>query len=330
MNNETKKLVFHIEVLPFTLPEPMLEYALYYEGYLSGQKIPKVEARQKTRQQMLYDLNDMKEHGLTNATLWHEFSSDPKRWDEDLKELKKTLDLRREIGWGKKPLLYLDWKTRFKEDLNLYKRKVESIISIANSYGIREVYIYGVDEKRGSDLLALRPLYKAVHDAGAKNYVACTSDFLLYIPDLLDVPILWGDQSSFFMKLLEKVKIKAWRYSHPQAGLEDPETYRRNYGIELLSNGFSGACDYQYQRGAWNDFIDRNGRMHTMAYPTVSKPVPTLQWEGWREGVNDVRYISLLKQRYIYRKGWLENHCSVSGKTFRKKVENVLLKNEKL
>ena len=32
-----------------------------------------------------------------------------------------------------------------------------------------------------------------------------------------------------------------------------------------------------------------------MAYPTASgRPIDTRQWEGWREGVDDVRYLSTL------------------------------------
>lgn len=31
-----------------------------------------------------------------------------------------------------------------------------------------------------------------------------------------------------------------------------------------------------------------------MSYPTRSRPIRTLQWEGWREGIDDVRYLTML------------------------------------
>lgn len=320
-----KKLNFEIEILPFILPDPMLDYVLYYEGYLSEEKEFYPEARRKTEKQMMLELKDMKEHGLTNATVWHQVSDDKSKWDDDWKILKRTLDVRKNVSWGSKPLLYLDWKMIFKEDLINYKKKVESIIAIAKSYGINDIYIYGADEKKGADLYSLRPIYKTVHEAGAKNFVACMKDFLIYIPDLLDLPVLWSEQNKYFMNILKKLGIKAWRYSNPQAGLEDPDTYRSNYGIKLLVNGFAGACNYQYQRGAWNDFADPNGRMNTMAYPTVSNPVPTKQWEGWREGVDDIRYLTLLKNNHLLRDDWLNEKCSPNIKNCRKEAIKMLI-----
>ncbi|MEE3074825.1 MAG: hypothetical protein VX739_04040, partial [Planctomycetota bacterium] len=37
-------------------------------------------------------------------------------------------------------------------------------------------------------------------------------------------------------------------------------------------------------------------RDHCFAYPTANGVVGTLQWEGFREGVDDVRYINTLEQ----------------------------------
>jgi len=325
MNHEMKKLIFHIEVLPFTLPKPMLEYTLYYEGYLSGQEEPQIGWRPKTEKQMLYELIDMKEHGLTNATVWHRVNEDKSKWDEDWKRLKRTLELRKEIGWGKKPLLYLDWKTLFKDDIESYKQKIKDIISTAHSYGIKEIYIYGVDERKGMELFSLRKLYQTVHETGAKNFVACTEDFLIYVPDLLDMPVLHGNPNDFFMNILKKLGIKVWNYGNPQAGLEEPETYRLNYGVQLVKKKFSGVCDYVYQHGrCWNDFVDKKWRSHTMAYPTVNKPIPTIQWEGWRQAVNDVRFLTLLKYRNILNEEWMQQYCTNSKSCKESAIKNLI------
>lgn len=327
-----KELGLDAEVLPFALPQPMLDYALFYEGYLAGIEEPKIDSRQKTLEQMRYELRDMAAHGLTNATLWHEVNRDIAKWVDDWELLKLTLDLRQEIGWGAMPLLYLDWRNTFKEDTVVYKKKVEKIISVAKSYGINEVYIYGVDEKRGVELFALRSLYQTVREAGAKNFVAITeSDFLSRASDLIDIPIFWGIPGIHIKKMdsIKKQGIKVWKYSQPQAGLEDPETYRHNYGIKLLANGFSGACNYQYQRGAWNDFADPRGRMNTMAYPTITKPIPTVEWEGWRVAVNDIRYITLLKKKNLLREDWLKGKCLADINDCRKSAIRILIDGER-
>ena len=47
------------------------------------------------------------------------------------------------------------------------------------------------------------------------------------------------------------------------------------------------------------DFIKKNtnkkARAYLVTYPSKEGPVPTLQWEALREGVDDVRYLTALK-----------------------------------
>jgi len=90
-------------------------------------------------------------------------------------------------------------------------------------------------------------------------------------------------------------------YANPQVGVEDPMSYRRNFGLVLWRAGFDGAMDYAYQHGfhhIWNDFDDRSCRDHVFAYPTVNGVVGTIQWEGFREGVDDVRYVATLEEAF--------------------------------
>jgi hypothetical protein len=322
-----KRMKFNAEVLPFILPDPMLDYVLYYYDYLGYHTIQNQSEKVwklKSNEQSLYELIDMKEHGLTNATVWHQFkNTDTKNWAEDLNRLKQSLELRREIGWGSKPLLYLDLKNAFKSDLKMYKNKIEAIIELAKAFDIQDVYIYGVDEKSGKDLFALRSLYQTVHEAGAKNFVACDTDFIVYVPDLLDLPVLGGNPDDFFMGLLNKLGMKIWNYSFPQAGIEEPETYRINYGLRLVAKGFSGACDFTYQEH-WDDFVSTDFRSHTMAYSTINRPIPTIQWEGWREGINDIRYVTLMKNYALLKKDWLNKQCLTNVCDCREKAIKIL------
>jgi len=201
---------------------------------------------------------------------------------------------------------------RWSQDITMYRRKVTELVALAKSTGVAEVYIYGLDERRGDAFTALAPIYQAVHAAGARTFVALTEETFVNQGDgLIDLPIFWGIPG-IHMKNVAKLRergVRVWKYSNPQAGLEEPATYRREYGAKLFALGFAGACDYQYQRGSWNDFVDPNGRMNTMAYPTVSGSVPTIQWEGWRTAVDDVRYLTLLEQRGLVDRTWLGQVC---------------------
>jgi len=97
----------------------------------------------------------------------------------------------------------------------------------------------------------------------------------------------------------QSVGSQAFCYANPQVGVEAAETYRRNFGLVLWRAGFDGAMDYAYQHGfghVWNDFDSPKYRDHNFTYPTVTGVIDTLAWEGFREGVDDVRYVTTLER----------------------------------
>jgi hypothetical protein len=308
-------LTLDVDVLPFSLPDPMLDYVLYYEGHLVDVPPTRPNSRSKTEAQMVAELLDMKEHGLTNATVWHQLGADRTKRDTDWERLRRTLELRKMVGWGGRPLLYLDWRSGASTAPDEYNRTIVQIKALASSYGVRDVFIYGLDERRGKEFIKLRPMYEAVHRAGARTFVAMTEDtYLSSAADLIDLPVLWAPSvHPHNIAKLHSMGARIWKYSGPQAGLEEPEAYRREYGLNLLAAGFAGACNYQYQLGSWNDFVDPRGRLNTMAYPTTTVPVPTTQWEGWRAGVNDVRYLTYVLRNRLTDENWLRSVCLPQG-----------------
>ena len=44
----------------------------------------------------------------------------------------------------------------------------------------------------------------------------------------------------------------------------------------------------------WSDWCERKYKAHNMVYPTGDGVIDTLQWEGYREGIDDVRYLNVL------------------------------------
>ena len=103
-------------------------------------------------------------------------------------------------------------------------------------------------------------------------------------------------------------------YANPQGGIERPDTYRRNFGMLLWQKEYDGLMTYIYHWGAsyaqdwgpkpgerryfpcvWNDDCRKDHyRQHNMVYPTSEGVIDTLQWEGYREAVDDLRYIDTL------------------------------------
>jgi hypothetical protein len=88
-------------------------------------------------------------------------------------------------------------------------------------------------------------------------------------------------------------------YANPQVGVENPFVFRKNYGLVLWQQDYDGAMPYAYQHSegsSWNDF-DGRYRDHMFTYPTTDGVIDTLAWEGFREGVDDVRYLTTLVDR---------------------------------
>lgn len=117
--------------------------------------------------------------------------------------------------------------------------------------------------------------------------------------DILDYPVVSGTLIPSLAKQVHGKGYKILSYGNPQAGVERPEVYRRNYGLALRAAGYDGAIDYEYRtiddKAAWDDFDQSHYRDHNFAYPAVGKPIDTIQFEGWREAVDDLRYAATLE-----------------------------------
>jgi len=136
-----------------------------------------------------------------------------------------------------------------------------------------------------------------LHDAGAKVFVACYKGTFEVMGDLLDLAIYAGAPLADEAQKYHQAGQRIFCYANPQVGVEEPETYRRNFGLLLWQAGYDGAMDYAYQHSfghGWNDFDSPQYRDHNFTYQTVDGVIDTIQWEGFREGVDDVRYVTTL------------------------------------
>lgn len=276
-----------VDVLPFRLAEPAIDYALYYLAWLNtGQ--PGLDARAKTVGQLQAEFSDMRAHGLTNIAIDHDYAT-----DRDLRSLSIALERMREADFKARNLLYVDWKVTEASDRESYSRKLMAVLKAAHAFGFSDLYVYNLDEKDARTLLKNRQAFQIAHELGAKNFVAFNSGNLEALSGLLDVAVLPRGTVKT-SQVGKRVGITPWAYGDPQAGEEKPFTYRERYGISLWLDGFDGACDYAYQTGTfgWDDWADPKWRAHNMTYPTLAHPIPTLQWEGFREGVDDSRYLA--------------------------------------
>lgn len=291
MNAPLAEIIFYLNILPFNLEKPCLRYSIYYTGRLSKDGKSSIGSNWKSSQQYYAEMADLKSHGIDYPTTYQD--------NEQL--LEQELEIRKRAGLFNDALYTLGVQTGnpiAPTKLEALKNKANRWLEIARKYGYTEVYFYGIDEARGDRLRSQRPAWKAIHDAGGKIFAACSEKGTFEtMGDLLDLAVWHGAPDRQEAKKFHKIGHQIFCYSNPQVGVEEPETYRRNFGILLWKAGYDGAMDFAYQYAMghiWNDFDHKKYRDLVFAYPTINGVIDTIQWEGFREGVNDIRYLTTL------------------------------------
>ena len=289
---------FTVTVPSFDLEPSPLEYAIYYTGKIPYEPQEGINNEWKTPQQYALELQDMKEHGIAYPTMFQY------EWFQYKWNLTTALLLRNQSGLPMDHIYLHDGietgNPTSQTDLTNLKNNVIRWKNTCAQYGFGQVYIYGIDEGSNDILQSERPAWQAVHSPGAKVYAAVSDnqEAVDVVGDLLDIVVFAYSPNTTQAAKWQSYGQRIFSYANPESGVEDPELYRKNYGFALWNAGYDGEMIYAYQAGyghIWNDFDDIKYRDHVFAYPTSNGVIDTIQWEGFREGVDDTRYLASLK-----------------------------------
>lgn len=293
-------LLLKVEVLPFVLEPNPLESSIYLHFFGSkgfiGLKLDEqgpgtVGADVRSVAQYRAELKNLLAHGVDNPT-----ESVP------LEQLETALQLRKEAGMKTDCLYHTfeglgGWETK-PVDIERLKK----VVALAKRFGYKEVYLYGLDEAQGDRLKASRIELEKIHQAGARIFMAGLTpdlggDNLGIVGDLQDLMVMSYIPRRAFADAWHARGHKIMSYANPQSGFEKPETYRRNYGLLLDKAGYDGGMTFSYYWFGWNDFnVCPPYRDHMFVYPTADGVIDTIAWEGYREGIDDLRYLATLRK----------------------------------
>ncbi|MBN2311661.1 MAG: hypothetical protein JXR94_21970 [Candidatus Hydrogenedentes bacterium] len=273
-----------IEVLDFPLEPSPLDHGLYNMNNRWGTQ---------DEAYVLGEMRNLNDHGITHMMV-----------RDSYEHLGRILPLMRQAGLRTDRLFSFGCRLRRDKDaddiepLDEFKEKARRYIDAAKQAGAGDVYIYLIDEATGETLAKERPYAEAVRALGGKTAVACNSAFFEIAGDFIDAPIVASVPMA--REQVDAIHAKGARlycYANPQCGLELPETYRRNFGLLLWQAGYDGSMDFAFYwpfGSIWDDFDHPSYKDHNMAYPTKKGLIDTIQWEGWREGADDCRYVATL------------------------------------
>ncbi|MCU7494372.1 MAG: hypothetical protein HF311_02780, partial [Ignavibacteria bacterium] len=174
-----------IEVLPFDLDQSRLTYSIYYHGYADKWVSVPYSYTTKSLDQYKKEMQDLKDHGVLYPTTY-----------QILNNLDLDLQIRKEVGLPNDKLFTIGLGTgnpTSSSALSSLKSQVKSWKDKMAQYGYKDLYVYGIDEARGSELTSQRPAWTAVHEAGAKVFVAGYYETYDSMGDLLDVAVIQKD-----------------------------------------------------------------------------------------------------------------------------------------
>lgn len=158
--------------------------------------------------------------------------------------------------------------------------------------------IYGMfgDEPPAAWLQKQRPVLRSAQKAGFKFILAGSDNVFRKSGYQFD----WhninckpeSDATTRLWNQLGSRPRVAW-YAKQHVGVENPDFNRRQNGLAPYLAGYTCLCNYAHHFGPYNDDTDGYKPM-VFAYGQYKGVIDTLQWEGFREGIDDIRYATKL------------------------------------
>lgn len=197
--------------------------------------------------------------------------------------------------------------------LKYLERTVANTTALAKrELGRTDYYCYAIDEAGPFVVRQERRAWAVIHDGGGNVTVTTNpQDELLFSLDLAVFPggptlKRKGEVDKFHESHPDG--LVTW-YANPHCGPENPDYARRMYGVQAWKRNYDGSTNFIWWRNNWNDHAVTYQNMFrgiNMVYAGRGQVFDTIPWEGVREGLDDVRYATYMRQ--------LANEAIASGK----------------
>ena len=212
-----------------------------------------------------------------------------------------------------------------------YAADCTSVLSTATTKGFTEVWSYVKDEPSTAVLGDFLARAAACQATGVKTFLAGDEDgqgldAVLGDPEEIDLLIDLGHPKEANRAVWSSNSREILTYSNRQTEIEDPHVTRRNYGVVLWAQDHQGAGIYAFQDTYGHIYADDDATINlrdaVICYPTRNACIPTLQLEGYREGVDDYQTLKALEAAVIANPGTLANAAQAWLNTLEASIED--------
>ncbi|MDP7743103.1 MAG: sugar-binding protein, partial [Lentisphaeria bacterium] len=247
-----------LQVHPFKLAPSMVEQSIFYRGVLSGSETPVIHANNKTEVQYAAELNDLVAHGV-DAPLCYQTTGEGRPAAMAL--MKRVFEMRRDAGISTDRFFGCFWGYGPNDDPELARRVLGQVVELTKTFGYRDYYNYGPDEAGVEQCRQqIAPWRFLREEIGAKVYLAASpavwtgtgpvrEELWNQFKGVVNLVVAGGVPNPDWAARLHEAGLLIYNYANPQGGIEEPLTYRRNFGLLLWKAGYDGVMTYAYQAG---------------------------------------------------------------------------------
>ena len=265
-----KSLPIEIEVLPINLEPVKGYYSVFYRSHPGDPKETASVGSYIEPSRYLEELQDQVRHGVNTTTLFGDFSS---------------IRHAKEAGMTEAPCLIT---------MNTNPDQVAA----AKALGFPDLYFCGVDEPKGEKIEVCRKEGERRLNEGTHMFTAINSVLAWEgTKDAIDRPVynlnvFSGPDNPVAMYAREKgfIPVSYWT-----TGGSYPLYFRAATGLYNRRCGYYGTVPWGFQDFPDDRVYVEDDSMHAVSYPDEKgRPIPSLNWEAYRAGIDDVRYLQAL------------------------------------
>lgn len=301
------KLPLRLTVYPFTLSTPANQnLGIYY--YAGVNMATSAHDPRQIEKLVLADLQDMRDHGLNFVVV--NLPGEAIKWDTDpvsfdLSHIKWMMDLTRKVGGfdGIFPICMEGaWKAERPDAAQVVQNCIKAIEAERQANRWPEFIYYLVDEPFGGEKLeaAVGPYQAAKGVPGIRTYCTVSGEAGERLAPWVDVRChaTSGATGYFWPEVYDRAmadKDEYWWYSN--CAREFFPVMRFKAGFHHIKSNATGQTYWHYRNILGSAFCDFDGGPgdYITSYPGVDGPVPTIEWEAHREGIDDAKYVWALE-----------------------------------
>lgn len=293
-----------IRVLPYILPQPKTNYNIDKDFLVSLYSVwPTLDLDSKA---FLPTLKNMRAHNLINVGPgigYDAHGSSRLNSFTPPEQAARQVALMKEAGFSTKTILAggkLRWTGKDFDGLMQAKRIAKKYRNFyQKNFGHTDVVIQQGDEQGAAWLIDQRLIWRVLHTEGLKSGLATNTRNSFptsgYTMDWRPVATTPGDADTG-NKWAQIGDGYTGFYANQHNGSENPAFVRRQHGLLGYLSNFDMVDNYQFAYGPWNDREWPLYKPMVLAYPISNGLVDTLQWQGFRAGIDDIRYATKLRQ----------------------------------